>query len=422
MRNIFDKSIKSKVDDLILKITSAGLRQGDSRQKHNLRISLFIQIFRMNNGKLVSLNETGQIYTENEFNNLMNTLTQLTNQNISAMEIYYSLANIETFLISIPEISNEKINSDDYYWFTSDCLDIFSTLTNLDFKQDVNYRNNFLIHVATTFSQKHTDSRYIGNPVLNNIRKQYSETYKIFKAISWILTKKYDLRLLNEDETTSLMIYLMSQLEKIERMLRVVILFDGSNSLQHMFMNKIQINFPFFEIEIVKEDYIKTIEKQRNFDLILSTLPFDITELLICDSNTPILTVSPIASEFDMKLIRNTADSIINVWKEEKEITRILNDLHDIGIKVKILNGSHFGDEKEFYEDCIVSSKFGFPYLLTKNNEINECEIVIIDQVIKKVTMNMKNWDYLLFSTKLIYIFENMTHEKLINAIEGWEY
>lgn len=132
----------------------------------------------------------------------------------------------------------------------------------------------------------------IHNPLVNDIKNQYSRLFaEVWYALS-ILESQYDV-VLNDDEISLVLIYFQIALDEISKSNNIIIVCPYGNSSSQLILSRVKRFLPEKDhIEIVTIQKLKTI-KLRNVDLIISPIDIDVGDV-------PIVKVSPLVNNDDI--------------------------------------------------------------------------------------------------------------------------
>lgn len=402
---LIDETKKEELNRLMNQIYSVYEIKSNSLEKHWLKIFILISLFRVQSNRLIefdySISDRSNILIQH-FNSL---------GLISVNEIGYILHTIEERFESHSELINtEKINS-----YTEDFLDLMSIVYSIDLKSTKQYTLSFKHHLRSFFEKKAFEN-FFPNPILMNLRKKYKDKFRIYEVLNWLLSNKHGVRMLNEDELTSLLIYIESEVTKLQKTYNSLLIFDYPSSLLNMFMNRIEVELPNLKIEIVSDLNLIDERKLNEFDFIISTLPIGFDNFQIEKLNIEIISVSPLLNDNDIQLISRFIDARTEPQEVLLEIKRILHDLQDIGTNLQIIGHDKEKLKPKIEQDFILNSVNNFHYFISKNKNENLIHMSTNDDQIIQVYISMNNWDYLLLSLKLIFIFEKSMPNQIVKV------
>ena len=218
-----------------------------------------------------------------------------------------------------------------------------------------------------------------------------------------ILTEKFRLPEISFDEICYLMLYIQGELLADEEKMDVILVSNMSNSITNILKHKLSQNYP--QWTVVSSDYNHFLEmSQKQYDLILSTVPLGSREHVI-----PYALISPLLDEKDCSAINNLLKSCRH--REDlylRELMRARNDLYDIGCAVEVRNRKPMEIPVTGFLKVTVLKEVEFVYV---HNEagINRCQFVtdLLQKKLDKVIMDMSNWDFMLFASKMVYLMDN---------------
>ena len=180
----------------------------------------------------------------------------------------------------------------------------------------------------------------IHNPLVNDIKNQYSRLFaEVWYALS-VLESQYDV-VLNDDEISLVLIYFQIALDEISKSNNIIIVCPYGNSSSQLILSRVKRFLPEKDhIEIVTIQKLKTI-KLRNVDLIISPIDIDAGDV-------PIVKVSPLVNNDDIVHILEMYSSSI-MEKDIKKAFENKVETFESPIIAKFLN-EEFIDLQESFE------------------------------------------------------------------------
>lgn len=183
----------------------------------------------------------------------------------------------------------------------------FSEIMNHNFHDDEMLITGLLAHLAPSIIRLN-NNLMIRNPLLNEIKKEYSELFIIVKEISKIINEKLNVDV-SDDEIAYLTLHFGAAIERMklaesDSILNLGVVCASGIGISALLSSTIRSNFPdtnrvepLSVEEVLNEDLASL-----GFDLLVSTL--DIT------SDIPIVFVNPLLGDADLSLIRSAMDKI----------------------------------------------------------------------------------------------------------------
>lgn len=201
-------------------------------------------------------------------------------------EFKIELDSIETnyvyaFLIStrndVNEVKNRQIDeleiksSSEVELLVNEIIDEMEKELNISFSKDSRLKKSLLQHVQPMLNRIKYNV-IIVNPIIEDIKDEFLNTFHTLKKIILRITKKYNLKEISDDEIGYLTVYFQNTIEKIIKRLNVLIVCTTGIGTSHLLKTRIKKNFPILNIKGV----ISTSEidkyQQLDIDFILTTV------------------------------------------------------------------------------------------------------------------------------------------------------
>lgn len=409
--DIFTEEDLNFVEGLIKHIeTSAGYRF-DEREYMEFSVNLLVMIYRVRNGFLMEpvLKSNYRKQERDPLDaiafELASRLSSSYRYTLSVSEtshIYNVLAatHLGNFLMQkeLPEEESRKTA----VAFGEDFIDAFSVITGINLRTKSTFYVNVISHI-TLMLNRAASSTPARNPIIDILLENYKGTINVCQIICRILTEKFRLPEISFDEICYLMLYIQGELLADEEKMDVILVSNMSNSITNILKHKLSQNYP--QWTVVSSDYNHFLEiSQKQYDLILSTVPLGSREHVI-----PYVLISPLLDEKDCAAVKNLLKSCRH--REElylRELMRARNDLYDIGCAVEVRNRKPTEIPVTGFLKVTALKEVEFVYI---HNEagINRCQFVtdLLQKRLYKVIMDMSNWDFMLFASKMVYLMDN---------------
>ena len=317
------------------------------------------------------------------------------------------------------ETTGENGNGDEVFrLFCEDFIDAFTTITNINLRENPSFCENVISHINLMLK------RLLGrtpasNPLMELLIKDYQSTLNVCRIICCILARKFGLPELSVDEISFLMLYILGETVRQSEHARVLFVTDMTKSIANLTKLRLQQRFPQWNFDTCASDGYRTA-KRESYDFCISTAMLDTDEHSI-----PYVFVSPILENRDFKNIQEL------FWKTSEstsvyhlELIRIINDLHDIGCDIR---ASDSPVDRAGSELIRISALKGIQYIYSVNGlKKNHC-IFVLDSPgtrIREVHIDMCNLDFMLFSSKIVYLLDNCPDDVIpgfINYLTGGE-
>lgn len=225
-----------------------------------------------------------------------------------------------------PEFSNVE-QSEKYENVVKEIILEMSQIMNVNLSGDKKLYEGLLFHIVPMVYRLHIGIM-IENPLLKEIKEQYSVT---FSATWYVMSKISDKLniLLSEDEVAFIMVHFQAAIDRNAQVKKILIVCPTGIGSSELIANKIKRYLPskdIIEVVPIRKIYENKID---NVDLIISSVQLDI-------KNKPIIYVSPLVSNEDLKNISQIyTDIFIDTKKlkfsymEEKKKYKYINSLID---------------------------------------------------------------------------------------------
>lgn len=236
----------------------------------------------------------------------------------------YQLFN---FIIS----SNLRYNStvetipDDYECLQAIAEDIIQLVENT--KQieidRTRYIDNLILHIRPLVNRLQRDMN-LDNPLLEDIKKEYSDAY----GIAWMsntIFRKFIGKNVSEDEIGFIAIHIQTMIESEEESIKAILVCSNGVGISQLLAMRLKNHFQ--RIQIVAICSIDSFQKnpyRKEVDLVLSTFPLE--------TDVPVIVVSPLLSEMDIQQINKylfqNAEPSIPILDEVHVETLLHETLH----------------------------------------------------------------------------------------------
>lgn len=225
-----------------------------------------------------------------------------------------------------PEFSNVE-QSEKYENVVKEIILEMSQIMNVNLSGDKKLYEGLLFHIVPMVYRLHIGIM-IENPLLKEIKEQYSVT---FSATWYVMSKISDKLniLLSEDEVAFIMVHFQAAIDRNAQVKKILIVCPTGIGSSELIANKIKRYLPskdIIEVVPIRKIYENKID---NVDLIISSVQLDI-------KNKPIIYVSPLVSNEDLKNISQIyTDIFIDTKKlkfsymEERKKYKYINSLID---------------------------------------------------------------------------------------------
>lgn len=301
---VLKKIYPAKIVDISFKLgneieTKLNISLSDYYLK-SLIITLIILIFR--------ISKRNHIYSERNFvfeeiktletyivaKNILEVIAKELNISFSETDIDYLNRQLMAHGLK-PKLKNET-ETKRYKKIVKDMVKEMSEVMHVDLTRDEKLLDGIMFHLIPMEYRLKMGIR-IQNPLLSEIKSQYSVTF----SATWYVMAKVESELnitLTEDEVAFIMVHFQAAIDRNTRVKKILIVCPTGIGSSELIANKIKRFLPaqdIVEVVPMRKIYENDIE---NVDLIISSVHLDITK-------KPIIYVSPLVTNIDLKNISN---------------------------------------------------------------------------------------------------------------------
>lgn len=185
----------------------------------------------------------------------------------------------------------DEVQTEEFSLTIQNLLEQMSAIEKVEFTGDSHLFQSLLSHIPAMIIRIKKGIT-ITNPLLNDIKKQYSELFSVLGYVLSSVEKKYNI-ILSEDEISLLLIHFQVSIDKTYKPNNIIIVCKyGTNSAQYIY-NKVRKFLPAYDnVEIVKLDSLDKSLKLTHIDLI-------ITSIELSNVQVPHVKVTPLVDEKD---------------------------------------------------------------------------------------------------------------------------
>ena len=290
--------------------------------------------------------------------------------------------------------------------FVNDFIDAFSIIMEINIREEFSLYQNIKAHISLMVDRV-VENNQARNPLVAQIEEEYKEVTKICQIICWILEKKFSLPEISNDEICYLALYIQGEIMEQEENADILLVSNHSQGMVNLIRHKLLTRHSKWKIDGCSyyEFCTKNIQK---YDFIISTQGLEGK-----NGDIPYVQISPVVTEMDWNIIDKfflyTKES--SKWYLQKLIGTV-TDLKDIGCKVEIIQGNIPVILNR--ESIKIDGLKGITYLYKyqKGGE-NICRFSVDagNKRIKSLRIEMGNWDYMLFASKLFYYLGSCSDE-----------
>lgn len=203
--------------------------------------------------------------------------------------------------------NNLKSNSKNYSDIVNEIIKIMSKIEKVDLTHDEHLYKSLVYHVPAMIVRLQKGIQII-NPLLDSIKRQYSELFSIVWYALSIIETTYDVSL-NDHEVSLMLIHFQIALDKISKANNILIVCPYGVSSSQLIMSKVKQLLPSKDnIELAKVDTLYTTD--------LSSVSLIITSTELKNIDVPYVKVTPLVTNEDYKNIMDAYAKHI-LFKEE---------------------------------------------------------------------------------------------------------
>lgn len=202
-----------------------------------------------------------------------------------------------------------KTNETQYTSMVKEIIERMEFIEKVSFDQNDSLYHSLLYHLPAMVVRLKKGIR-IHNPLLKDIKNQYSRLFsEVWYALS-VLESKYDV-VLNDDEISLILIYFQIALDRESKSNNIIVICPYGNSSSQLILNRVKKFLPERDhIEVSTIDKLQA-NRMRNVDLIITPIDLNIDTI-------PVIKVSPLVSNEDLVRILDVYSSFV-MEKESKK-------------------------------------------------------------------------------------------------------
>ncbi|MGY3779324.1 BglG family transcription antiterminator [Isobaculum melis] len=205
-------------------------------------------------------------------------------------------------------VDQQEVVTSEFSKIVQQLIEKMSDSIKIDLSQDVYLYENLLAHFVPMLYRLKTQI-VVKNPLLKSIKEEYSVMFSVTWFVMSMLEELYEIEL-TEDEVGFMMVHFQAALERNARSKKVLIICPTGIGTSELIANRIRRFLPALDIiEVVSLDKLY----QNNID----EVDFIITTVPIKKLNRPIIHVSPLMSDVD---IRNVSKFYTDVFLKDASI------------------------------------------------------------------------------------------------------
>lgn len=272
-------------------------------------VILLIQIVRLKYGYHVKTEETFL------FNNIRymetyvvaNSIVEMLQQNLN---LYFKNADIEYLCRQLfaHRITNSlKTGQNEYADLVNEIIEVMSKIEKIDLRQDKHLYKSLIYHVPAMILRLKKGIK-IKNPLLENIKEQYTELFTIVWYALSLIESRYNV-ILNDEEVSLILVHFQIALVNISKANNILVVCPYGISSSQLILSKVRKLLPAkdnIELSRIEKLYLADLS---HVDLIITSVDLD-------NINVPYVRVSPVVTNEDYINIMDAYKKHI-LFKEE---------------------------------------------------------------------------------------------------------
>jgi transcriptional antiterminator len=186
-----------------------------------------------------------------------------------------------------------------------------SSVLKVDLTNDRQLYEGLIAHLTPMIYRLRTGIT-VKNPLIKEIKEQYSVMLGVSWFVASMIEEKFDVKL-TEDEVGFIMVHFQAALERNIKSKKVLIVCPTGLGTSELIANKVRQILPalcVIEVVPIEKLYQSNID---NVDFIISAIPIKIT-------SKPVVYISPLVSNTDIKNVLHFYSDLFLTEKEEKDI------------------------------------------------------------------------------------------------------
>jgi activator of the mannose operon (transcriptional antiterminator) len=312
----------------------------------NMITHVLILIKRLKNGNIMYENKMNRIMKKTDKRvylisaEMSGKISEIFDIEVPEEEIYF----IYQYLVSSGmEISNTGTDTRELLLDTSPVImDIaeeimkkISEIVDFSLKADNQLYESLILHLKAMMNRlKYNIS--IKNPILNDIKKEFTAIYGLLSLVTLDILEKYNIRVISPDEIGYLTFYFQAAIEQNMKQKKVLVVCSSGVGSSHLLRGRIKHSFPEWDIvDVISSGHLKAGYNLENIDLIISTVK-------ISGTDTPVAYVTALFNEAD---VRNVTEIYL------KNALKNKNAVFSFKVIKKFLNKRYIQIENEIFSE-----------------------------------------------------------------------
>lgn len=375
----------------------------DENEYGKISISILVMVYRVRqNCFVLDVNEEKNMEPDELYKiakSLMGKISERFEVKISEGEVIqmYQILQETHFSYQVCQCA-KKCKQENAEAFVNDFIDAFSIIMEINIREEFSLYQNVKSHISLMVDRV-VENNQARNPLVTQIIEEYKEVTKICQIICWILEKKFSLPEISIDEICYLALYIQGEIMEQEENAEILLVSNQSQGMVNLIRHKLLTKHSKWKMDGCSyyDFCTKNIQK---YDFIISTQSLEGK-----NRNIPYVQISPVVTESDWNII----DKFFHYAKESskwylQKLIGTITDLRDIGCKVEVVseNIPIILNRDSIKIEGLKNITYLYKY--QKGGE-NLCTFSVDmgSERIKSLRIEMGNWDYMLFASKLFY-------------------
>lgn len=322
IQHMFKKDILEKIKLILTEIQSQMAYKFTDEAYSGLVMHIAIALDRLKNENPIVLAEfqKKEIQEKNEYEiakTICSKMNKLFKVNFSEDEI----ANIALHVLGskIRYIKDESLQmideiDDQIVDITKEIISLIEKILSVDFSNDKKLFIGLLLHLRTAINRMKYGLN-IRNPLLKDIKHNYPSVFGAAWASSVLFEKYFGIKV-TEEEIGFISIHIGAALERLNEKTRAVIVCSSGIGTAGLVAVRLEREISGLDIvEITSVNDIDSI-KSTDFDIIISTLPFEYI-------SKPVIQINPIVTKKDLEEVKKY---LVNIQNTRRFIKNKMND------------------------------------------------------------------------------------------------
>lgn len=189
----------------------------------------------------------------------------------------------------------------------ADIVKTAEKVLNISFKNDTQLMNGLILHLRPTVNRLKYGLT-LRNPILDDIKENYPQIYGVTWITSTVFEKYLGIKI-NEDEIGYIALHLAAAVERQIKPLRALVVCTSGIGTSQLLAARLEKHFRQVEIKEIMSLLDLKNSPLNDIDIIISTVPIDASKPVIC--------ISPILTQNDLKRLSEFINKINNGHNDE---------------------------------------------------------------------------------------------------------